>query len=73
MSYDHMPIREKLGRSKLPDFSGKTSEDFLAERSPEELLQYMDAAYSAIGGRPFLERDGFDSPAELSLRYPDML
>ena len=66
LSYDHMPIREKLGRSKLPDFSGKAPEDFLAERSPEELLQYMDAAYSAIGGRPFQERDGFDSPAELS-------
>lgn len=59
-------VEKKLGRSKLPEFQGQTSEDFLAERTPEELLQYMDAAYSAIGGRPFKERDGFASPAELS-------
>ena len=66
LSFEHAPVRERLGCSKLPAFWGKTPEDFLAERSPEELLQYMDAAYSAIGGRPFKERDGFDSPAELS-------
>lgn len=66
LSFEHAPVRERLGCSKLPAFLGKTPEDFLAERTPEELLQYMDAAYSAIGGRPFQERDGFDSPAELS-------
>ena len=61
-----VPGEKNLGHSLLPEFQGQTPEDFLAERSPEELLQYMDAAYSAIGGRPFQERDGFDSPAELS-------
>ena len=66
LSYDHMPIREKLGRSKLPDFSGKTSEDFLAERSPEELLQFVDAAYAAVGNRRDGEKTSFDSPSELS-------
>ena len=51
---------------RSPDFSGKTSEDFLAERSPEELLRYVDAAYAAVGNRRDGEKTSFDSPSELS-------
>lgn len=61
-------VTEKISGGSLsllpsPGPGETTPELFLAARTEEELLQFIDAAYSAVGGSG--KKGGFASPAEI--------